>query len=429
MTRPSFPMTEDPEPAAVQKATQEYRITSNPVGRFITEWCVVGPRERVGKTALYEGYKAWCESIGWKRMARNKFGSFMKTLFEDYSDGNNRYWIGIGRKTTAEIENGDQPGEKQMGLNDHLTSTTDTTDKLSTTFSTVRTREKVVESLSVVSATTEGDIPAPVMEAIDTYTWRGGLEKRGLRCSVRKCDQRPEWVNGDGEWPLCGHHYNQLKSQSKRGPPGGGTMTHPVICPTCGSRGIRQWVIAYSKPDDEGKSGVLPSRVVDDGVLGDTGDTATESEKDESALIDSSGGVSGVSPPYPEAKEEICTIYDNIVLKYPYRETGRGTIHHIHHAPTTDNVAASNSNSNAKEGVGGNTPSSTPNTPLLDPPPPGCLKHPIERYERWKYDHSIRCMVPGCNRQPEYGTGGGFPLCAGHYEAERRRVLREEVGP
>jgi len=24
---------------------------------------------------------------------------------------------------------------------------------------------------------------------------------------------------------------------------------------------------------------------------------------------------------------------------------------------------------------------------------------------------------------------GGFPLCAGHYEAERRRVLREEVGP
>jgi hypothetical protein len=195
------------------------------------------------------------------------------------------------------------------------------------------------------------------------------------------------------------------------------------------SRGIRQWVITYSKPDDEGKSGVLPSRVVDDGVLGDTGDAATESEKDESALLDSSGGVGGVSPPYPEAKEEICTIYDNIVLKYPYRETGRGTIHHIHRAPTTDNVAASNSDSNAKEGVGGNTPSSTPNTPLLDPPPPGCLKHPIERYERRKYDHSIRCMVPGCRRPAAYGCGAGFPLCEGHYLAERQRVLWKEAGP
>jgi len=65
--------------------------------------------------------------------------------------------------------------------------------------------------------------------------------------------------------------------------------------------------------------------------------------------------------------------------------------------------------------------SSTP-APVLDPPPPGCLKHPIEKYEKRKIDSSILCMVPGCGRRPEYAVGAGFHLCEGHYLAEKRRV-------
>ena len=201
------------QPAAVQKATQEYRITSNPVGRFITECCVIGPREQVGKNDLYEAYLSWCAAVGWKTLARNKFGSFMKTLFDDYSDGNIRYWIGIRRKTEAELENECHTVEGQVELSERPTPGTDTPDRLSQTFSYTHTREKVRESLSVVSGE---DVPPSVFATINTYTWRGGLEKKGSRCSVRGCDRTPEWANEHGEWPLCSVHYNELSLRAKR---------------------------------------------------------------------------------------------------------------------------------------------------------------------------------------------------------------------
>ncbi len=201
------------QPAAVQKATQDYRITSNPVGRFVTECCVIGPREQVGKSDLYDAYLSWCEAVGWKTLARNKFGSFMKTLFDDYSDGNNRYWIGIRRKTEAELENECHTVEGQAELSERPTPGTDTPDRLSQTFSYTHAREKVRESLSVVSGE---DIPPSVTEKIATYIWRGGLDRRGARCSVRGCDRKPEWVNEHGEWPLCSVHYNELSLRAKR---------------------------------------------------------------------------------------------------------------------------------------------------------------------------------------------------------------------
>jgi len=201
------------QPAAVQKATQEYRITSNPVGRFLTECCVIGPREQVGKSDLYDAYLSWCEAVGWKTLARNKFGSFMKSLFDDYSDGNNRYWIGIRRKTEAELENECHAVEGQAELSERPTPGTDTPDRLSQTFSYTHAREKVRESLSVVSGE---DIPPSVTEKIATYIWRGGLDRRGARCSVRGCDRNPEWVNEHGEWPLCSVHYNELSLRAKR---------------------------------------------------------------------------------------------------------------------------------------------------------------------------------------------------------------------
>ena len=202
------------QPAAVRRAMQDYRITSNPVGRFVTEACVIGPREQVGKNDLYEAYLAWCETTGWRHAARNKFGSFMKTLFDDCSDGTNRYWIGIRRKTETELENDGPSAKRQAELSEHPTRSADTTDRLSQTFPSTHTREKVTASLSVVSGE---DIPTPVMETIRTYTWRNGLKKKGARCSVKGCDRAPEWVNKNGEWPLCSVHYNEITLQSKRG--------------------------------------------------------------------------------------------------------------------------------------------------------------------------------------------------------------------
>ncbi|WP_346434818.1 phage/plasmid primase, P4 family [uncultured Methanoculleus sp.] len=199
------------QPAAVRRAMQDYRITSNPVGRFVTEACVVGPQERVGKSDLYGAYLSWCEAAGWRTLSQTKFGSFMKTLFDDYSDGNNRYWIGIRLKSEAELDNGCHTIEEQTKLSDHPTPGTDTTDTFAQTFSRIHAREKVTANVSGVSGE---DVPPSVFATINTYTWHGGLERKGARCSVKGCGNQPEWVNKDGDWPLCSHHYNHLKRQA-----------------------------------------------------------------------------------------------------------------------------------------------------------------------------------------------------------------------
>jgi hypothetical protein len=94
------------QPEAVKRATQEYRISSNAIGRYLVEWCVVDPREQVGKTDLYEGYCEWCETVGRKPLSKTAFGKIMKTVFGETHDKNNRYWVGIRRKTDVEIETG-----------------------------------------------------------------------------------------------------------------------------------------------------------------------------------------------------------------------------------------------------------------------------------------------------------------------------------
>ncbi len=139
------------QPAAVQNAIQDYRITSNPAGRFVSEWCVRDSRERIGKSDLYGAYLSWCESVGWKSLSRTKFGSFMKTLFDDYSDGNNRYWIGIRRKSEVELMNECHAIEEQAKLSDHPAPGTDTTDTIRQTLPYSHAREKVSQNVSVVS--------------------------------------------------------------------------------------------------------------------------------------------------------------------------------------------------------------------------------------------------------------------------------------
>ena len=139
------------QPVAVQNAIQDYRITSNPAGRFVSEWCVRDSRERIGKSDLYGAYLSWCESVGRKSLSRTKFGSFMKTLFDDYSDGNNRYWIGIRRKSEVELMNECHAIEEQAKLSDHPAPGTDTTDTIRQTLPYSHTREKVSQNVSVVS--------------------------------------------------------------------------------------------------------------------------------------------------------------------------------------------------------------------------------------------------------------------------------------
>ncbi|MCK9327205.1 MAG: phage/plasmid primase, P4 family [Bacteroidales bacterium] len=112
-------------PTAVEKARQEYRIHSNPVGAFVEEWCVVGVREQVGKTDLHTSYTEWCDSAGVRALSATAFGKIMGTLFDEGRNMGNRFWLGLRLKTLIEIENGVKPVTKQMGLDggDSRTST------------------------------------------------------------------------------------------------------------------------------------------------------------------------------------------------------------------------------------------------------------------------------------------------------------------
>lgn len=139
------------QPPAVAAATAEYRIESNPVGRFIKEMCVVDPRVRVGMSDLYDGYKTWCEVVNWKPLTKIKFGEFVGTMFDKERDMVSRYWVGIRRKTEAEIENEDAIFETQSGLDDHMGKSDDKYDNPAHIFH-VHAEGKMWANLSYLSS-------------------------------------------------------------------------------------------------------------------------------------------------------------------------------------------------------------------------------------------------------------------------------------
>jgi len=49
---------------AVERATAEYRAETDVVDRFFGDACVFGPKERVSKKALFEGWERWCDNEG-----------------------------------------------------------------------------------------------------------------------------------------------------------------------------------------------------------------------------------------------------------------------------------------------------------------------------------------------------------------------------
>jgi len=51
-------------PATVHQATQQYRVESDQIGRFIEECCVTTDGGKVRARRLYQAYRAWCEQTG-----------------------------------------------------------------------------------------------------------------------------------------------------------------------------------------------------------------------------------------------------------------------------------------------------------------------------------------------------------------------------
>ena len=203
------------QPSAVQRAAQEYRIESNPIGRYLKEWYIFDPQGRIGKSEIYEGYRGWCESIGWKPISRTAFGKIMKSLFEDERDARNRYWVGIRRKTVGEIENEDLPTQRGGDATGAGDTSHDTCDELSQTFPYTPRVPKVGGDMSHVSQHDNGTLEAwfesvrlPRNFDLSEHTHH---PKNSRVCSVGLCNRPATWQGEGGSWPICDHHHKLIQ--------------------------------------------------------------------------------------------------------------------------------------------------------------------------------------------------------------------------
>lgn len=61
-------------PAEVLAATEEYREDSDPVGRFLAEWCEKDASARVETTALHRAFEVWCKKEQVRTLTLSLFG-------------------------------------------------------------------------------------------------------------------------------------------------------------------------------------------------------------------------------------------------------------------------------------------------------------------------------------------------------------------
>ncbi len=88
-----------PAPAAVNAATERYRLESDPLAAFIEERCVVGEGASMVASAAFKSYLTWSGEQGMRErelLTSTKFGARMAERFEKkHANAGNRY-LGIG---------------------------------------------------------------------------------------------------------------------------------------------------------------------------------------------------------------------------------------------------------------------------------------------------------------------------------------------
>jgi len=88
------------KPAEVDAATQAWREENDLLEAFLSECCIRKSNARVSKTHLYQTYKSWNDNGGLQSETKIRFGKkLVERGFDDYSDGNTRYWLGLGLLT------------------------------------------------------------------------------------------------------------------------------------------------------------------------------------------------------------------------------------------------------------------------------------------------------------------------------------------
>src|SRR5262249_33653357 len=94
-------------PAAVRRATQEYRDEQDPLGAFIRAGGCVDPSTSGGAAAAYEAYAGWCQGAGDDPVSQTTFG---RALAErGFSKKTTKH--GVYRLGVRLLEPGEQSGQ------------------------------------------------------------------------------------------------------------------------------------------------------------------------------------------------------------------------------------------------------------------------------------------------------------------------------
>jgi putative DNA primase/helicase len=65
-------------PAAVKRATGDYRAEMDVIAAFVQAYCVLGDQQQVSTSALYAEYVGWCEQIGESAVTQKALATALK---------------------------------------------------------------------------------------------------------------------------------------------------------------------------------------------------------------------------------------------------------------------------------------------------------------------------------------------------------------
>lgn len=108
-------------PAAVKRATAEYRADSDPLGAFLAERCEADPDGRLPAARAWDAYQEWAHAQGVseaERPARNRFYGLLEGQFSRRHTKAGNLYLGVRLVAVAELDlSAEMKGEGGEGQN------------------------------------------------------------------------------------------------------------------------------------------------------------------------------------------------------------------------------------------------------------------------------------------------------------------------
>jgi len=89
-------------PAAVTRATQEYFVSEDTLGRWLDERCLLGPQFETSSSALFGSFREWAEKVGEMAWSQRAFSqNLLDRGFANHHMRNGWFFKGLALKTDA----------------------------------------------------------------------------------------------------------------------------------------------------------------------------------------------------------------------------------------------------------------------------------------------------------------------------------------